>query len=63
MFKELSKTLKHVWQDERGGGEIFSSIMIVIFAVAGSGIVLGILYTALKVFAAKTGQGVMDVSP
>jgi hypothetical protein len=59
---KLFAGFKDVCIDESGGSTIFSNIIMVIFAVAGTGIVMGIIYTALKVFAASTGQDIQNLS-
>ncbi|SFR12597.1 hypothetical protein [Desulfoscipio geothermicus] len=58
----VKEKLREILKDNSGSWTI-STLVSSIAALTGSAVVLAILYTAIKVLAAKTGQTVINISP
>lgn len=63
MRKKLNQKFMKFWDDNSGFGEFVSPLIKSIVTIAGCAIVLGILYTSIKVLAAKTATTVINIMP
>lgn len=57
------KKIMNIWNNNNGFGEFIAPLAKAIFALTASAVVLGIIYTSLKVIAATTGQDIQNIVP